>query len=180
MVEGDGDINICVVLARVRIGFDVEAQRRRVRRVRGDIRDPDGNFCIVFGLVQSVFQILELIQTYALTSIDDELRSVGLFLAQGYFIRALAISECRRGVRIFPALLVPVSDVLAQNDQLSSWDRLVVIQALENDVGRRTAGATFRGKELDQHGDARLRGGWSWRLVLRLRGLRLQICQPEK
>src|SRR5215469_12225244 len=70
--------------------------------------------------------------------------------------------------------------MLAQDDQLGARDRLVVIEALQNHVGRRTARAALRGKEFNQHGNAGWRCIWRRRLALGLRGLRLQMKHREK
>src|SRR5277367_4327739 len=87
-----------------------------------------------------------------LTSVDDHLRSGGAFQAKSRVVGTLALGQRGRRVWIFPAIVVPIIHMLAEDNQLCSRNRLEGIPFLEKDIGRRTAGAALRSKQLDEDG----------------------------
>ena len=77
-------------------------------------------------------------------------------------------------MRIFPAVVVPIVDVFAEDDQLRSRNRLKSVYFLQQGVGTRATGAAFGGEKLNQNGVSvrgRRRRTRRSSLVLGLRGL---------
>src|SRR5919201_4553596 len=65
-------------------------------------------------------------------------------------VRALTVAEEAIGKRVLPAQVVPVVDVLGEDDDLRSRDRLLAMEPGHDGVRGRTARAPFRGEQLDQ------------------------------
>ena len=61
-----------------------------------------------------------------------------------------------------PADVVPVIDMLAEHDDVRVRDGLLALELCEQSVGRRAAGAAFRGEELDQTRRAGLAAVCAW------------------
>jgi hypothetical protein len=55
--------------------------------------------------------------------------------------------------------MVPVGDVLAEDDQLGTGNGLGLVQLLQDDVGGRTAGAAFGSEELNENWGVGVRCG---------------------
>ena len=171
VIEDKGHVHVRIMFVGVGIRFDVSSQHGGIRGVERHLANTHREFGFVLRLIQLLFEFLQLVDLPDLRPVDDELGSVGLFHAQGGLVGTLAISERLRGVGIFPAIVVPVSDVLAEHDQLGARNGLVLVQFLQHDVGRRTARASFGSEELDENGDAGVRGIGGRRLSFRLRRL---------
>ena len=101
-------------------------------------------------------------------AVDHHLRRVNAAQTKTVGIGTLAIAEETRRIGVSPAQVVPVIHVLTEHDQMSSRDRLGTIQLLQQRVRRRTTGATFGCKQLNQN---RGRG-------IAARGIRLRPEHP--
>ncbi len=64
----------------------------------------------------------------------------------------LASRPGRRGKGIFPALVIPVSHVLLEGDNLGGSQRLPGIELRQKRVCRRATRTTLRGEEFNNHG----------------------------
>src|SRR5439155_18247080 len=68
-------------------------------------------------------------------------------------ILALPRGGLRHGERVAPAEVVPVVDLPGEGNDLDVVVRLIGAELAQEIVGGGTAGATFRGEELDEDGD---------------------------
>ena len=68
--------------------------------------------------------------------------------------------------------MVPVGDVLAEDDQLGTGNGLGLVQLLQDDVGGRTAGAAFGSEELNENWGVGVRCGGGRGFGVGLRALR--------
>jgi hypothetical protein len=93
-------------------------------------------------------------------AIDDHLRRIDVAESKALSVFLLASGYRVQRERIAPAKTVPVGDVFAEHNDMGSWDKLGRVEASEQDVGRRTVGAAFRGEQLDEDG-LNARGGGS-------------------
>ncbi len=96
----------------------------------------------------------------ARVAVDDHLWRVRGLEIHRVDVAVLALGELRGGIFVFPAVMVPVVDVLAQNDQLSASDGLAFVHVADELVDGRTAGAAFGGEEFEQDGDGVGREKW--------------------
>jgi hypothetical protein len=61
-------------------------------------------------------------------------------------IRILPFGQCMRRIRIPPSFVVPVIDVLTQDDQLRARNRLQAIEFLHELIGWWATGTAFGGE----------------------------------
>jgi hypothetical protein len=87
-------------------------------------------------------------------AVDDHLRGVRLSDVKAPFIIALPLSELRRREAVAPAIMVPVINVFAQEDEVHSG-RSLLAQLDQERVGGRTTGASLRGEQLNHDGSLR-------------------------
>src|SRR6202011_3521607 len=82
--------------------------------------------------------------------IDDHLGSVSTAESKMRHVRILTVSQKARRVRIFPAVMIPIVNMLTEHDQAGARHWLLAVQILEESVRRRTAGASL-GREKLHH-----------------------------
>jgi hypothetical protein len=78
-------------------------------------------------------------------AVDHCLRGIG-----APAVAALAVAEERVGPRIAPAEVVPVVDMLGEDEKLHAREGLLLVQSGQDGVGGRAARAALGGEELDQ------------------------------
>src|SRR5712691_5998164 len=88
--------------------------------------------------------------------IHHHLRSVDTVQAKALGVRTLPLAVEAGRVRVLPADMVPVVDVLAQHDHFRALDGLP-IQFLQKPVRWGTAGAPLRCEEFHQHRSTNIR-----------------------
>ena len=86
-----------------------------------------------------------------LGAVDNHLRGINLVEREVNRVVALPFGHCVEGKWIAPAEVIPVGDVLAEDDGLRSGNELGRVEASEERVGRRAVGTAFGGEELDQN-----------------------------
>ena len=85
-------------------------------------------------------------------SIHDHLGSVRGLQSKSADISCLAFGQCRGGVRIFPAVMIPIIHVFAEHDELRTTNRRGSVHPFEEGVRRRTTGTAFRREQLNENG----------------------------
>jgi len=151
VVEGDGEVNIGIVFVGIGVGNDVRPQQRGVGGVDTYSFETDGNLGRCGGLLQRLFNLPHVRKAHFACSIDNDLRRVRCAQSQGPFVGCLSIGKRSRGVRILPSIMVPVVDVLTENDQLRVGYGLQLIQLLHKYIRRRATRAAFGGEKLDKN-----------------------------
>jgi hypothetical protein len=93
-------------------------------------------------------------------AIDHDLGRVGRVKAKLSCVFLLAVGHGFEGERVVPSSLVPVGDVLAENDGLRAGDKLLRIKPGDQLIGWGTARAALGGEELykDRLGFCRIHG----------------------
>src|SRR4051812_31288180 len=82
--------------------------------------------------------------------INNHLRRIDSVLMKGIRVCALSLAESRRRVRVCPAQVVPVINVLAEDYNLRASHGLLFLKPRQNLVGWRTTRTTFGSKEFDE------------------------------
>ena len=103
-------------------------------------------------------------------TIQNHLRRVGAFGRQPRSIDALPFGKHWQGIWIFPAEIVPVSDVLTDTDYQLSRVRLLQIDLPEEGVGRWATRTSFRSKKFYDRNRGRRGVRNCGRSGMRLRG----------
>src|SRR5664279_586480 len=94
-----------------------------------------------------MFQSCDIVSDKLEMAVDYHLRGVRPSHMKMLFIIALPLAELRRGEAIAPAIMVPVVNVFAQEDEVHSG-RSLLAQLDQKRVGGRTTGASLRGEKL--------------------------------
>src|ERR1700679_3615054 len=75
--------------------------------------------------------------------VHDHLRGIRAFRGKTRGVDALPVRKDLRRIRVFPAQVVPVGNVLADPDDQLVGPCLLEMNLTEQPVGRRTTGASF-------------------------------------
>src|SRR6185369_14230138 len=148
MIEGNGDEDVS--FAGGRIGFDMSMQRGRILWIDAYGSDVYGDFRVVDRLLKYSFDLMGIVETHLTGAIHNDLRSVRSAQSESTHIGFLSFGERVRGVWIFPAVAVPVVDVLAQHDEVRTGDGLLRVKFLQELIGRWAARATLRREKLNE------------------------------
>ena len=84
-------------------------------------------------------------------AINDGLRGVDGIEMESAAVLVLALVDFIEREGIAPAEVIPVSDVLAEDDGLGAGNGLFGVEFFEKTVGGRAVGAAFRGEQFDQN-----------------------------
>ena len=103
-----------------------------------------------------VLQSCDIVAETLQMAVDYHLRGVRVRHMKMAFIIALPLGELRRGEAVAPSIMVPVVNVLAQEDEVHAG-RSLLAQLDQERVGRRATGASLRGEQLNH--DRSLRPG---------------------
>lgn len=87
-------------------------------------------------------------------AIHHQLRGVDFACLEAARVIALACAVKRRREWIGPAEMIPVIDVLADDDQVGSGNGLLLVQRFQQAIGGRTTGAAFGGEQLEKNRNA--------------------------
>src|SRR6266571_704047 len=93
-------------------------------------------------------------------SVDYHLRSVNFVGVENTRVIILSCAECRGRIRIGPAQMIPIINVLRKRDHVGAWNGLSLVESSEKLVGRRTTRAPFRRKQLKQDRHSVVANGW--------------------
>lgn len=150
MIESDGDPDGAAVFFST-AGFDFGFELGRGVYFRGfdthrNLRSLEHSFEGLRDVGTAAFQLDVAVQYH--------LRGVRGLEAEGANVAVLAIGELGRGIDVFPAVLIPVVDVFAQDNEFSAVDGLGLVHAADEFVNGRAAGAAFGGEEFEEDGDA--------------------------
>src|SRR5581483_9058374 len=128
------------------IGFDVSPQNSGVSILDYCGFNTYGNTRGSSGFLQSLAYLLWVSKPQFGSTINKQLRSIHVAYPKGLGIGALPLAPQSGGIRIFPAVMIPVVDMFAKNDQLSAGNWLPRFQLLNQRIGWRTTGTSFRCK----------------------------------
>jgi hypothetical protein len=113
----------------------------------------------LLGVLNSANRMRRVVADELIGAIDDHLRRVDAVDVKASAVLALPVGVLMRGEAVVPAEVVPVVNVLAQNDDLGSCDGLALVKLGQQSIGRRTARTTFRREKFHENRRAvRLRG----------------------
>ena len=120
VIESQSYVDVCVMLFFVGVGLHVCSQDAGICGIDGHCADSNGNLVNFLGFIENFFHVLRVVESYLLRAVDDDLGSEDFLFPKGGLIGTLAVSKYLRRVGIFPSVMVPVGDVLAQDDQMSA------------------------------------------------------------
>jgi len=116
VIESDGYEDVAGMFFRIDIRLDVGSKQVWICGVHGDFADAHGNLGSGGGFLKDSLYLLRIAEAQFLGSVDDELRSGRGRKPVCAYIGNLAVAEGRRGVWIFPAIVVPGGYVLTENN----------------------------------------------------------------
>ncbi len=154
VIESNRYVNVRIVFARIRVGLDVRPHHSWISRIHRHLADSYRNLGRGGSFLKGKLHLLRFVYVHFVGSIHNQLGRVRGLEAKRAFVGTLTISERRRRVWIFPAILVPISHVLTEHDQLGASNRLEFVQPLQGDIRRRTTGTALGGEQLNEHGSA--------------------------
>src|ERR1700756_2420313 len=99
------------MVLEIRIRFDARTQLRWIFSIHADVADADGNLGCSRGFLKSLLNLFRIAGPHLVGSIDNQLGSIGSLFAESTFVGILAFGQRRRGVGIFPAIVVPIGYV---------------------------------------------------------------------
>src|ERR1700733_7334057 len=91
-------------------------------------------------------------------AVDDHLRGID-FGAETCAVFRLPVGVLVGRETVVPAEVVPVVHMLAQDDDFSTSDGLILVEFCQEGIGRRAARTPLRGEQLHQNGIATCRAG---------------------
>ena len=140
---------------RCREGSEGGGDGMALRAGRGEV---EGEFGLPGRLGDGSMGLARIVADELVAAIDDHLRGVDAVEAEARGVEVLAVGELVGGEAVMPAELVPVIDVLAEDDDVGGGDGLFVVEAGEEGVRGGTTGAALGGEELDEDRGAGLAG----------------------
>jgi hypothetical protein len=110
------------------------------------------------------YSLTRVVSDELAVTIHYEFRGISIFLEQSH-ISLLPLCPLGGRVGVDPAVVIPVIHMLFECDNLCPGYRLLLVQLLQQGIGRRTRGTALRGKQFNHHGLA----AHLWSGCLRLR-----------
>src|ERR1700683_1135626 len=152
MIESDSHVDVGVVFVGIAVRFDVRLKNRWIPAINHHLADAYRNLRVPDSFLKAFAVLLRIAKPHFIGSVHDDLGSVRRLQSKCANISGLTFGQCRRGVGIFPTVMVPIIHVFTEDDQLRVRNGLYRVQLYEEGICGRTSGTAFRSEQLNENG----------------------------